>query len=113
MAEPKTAQEELIEVEQALSSIALGGQSYTIGSRKLTRADYSALLARKKELTREDIDAINSRIDYLMNKAGVDEVTARGQYVKIVNERTPQEAADAILGVIYAAQHNKNRKRIL
>ena len=50
MAEPKTAQEELIEVEQALSSIALGGQSYTIGSRKLTRADYSALLARKKEL---------------------------------------------------------------
>ena len=50
MAEPKTAQEELIEVEQALSSIALGGQSDTIGSRKLTRADYSALLARKKEL---------------------------------------------------------------
>ena len=50
MAEPKTAREELIEVEQALSSIALGGQSYTIGSRKLTRADYSALLARKKEL---------------------------------------------------------------
>ena len=50
MAEPKTAQEELIEVEQALSSIALGGQSYTIGSRKLTRADYSALLARQKEL---------------------------------------------------------------
>ena len=50
MAEPKTAEEELIEVEQALSSIALGGQSYTIGSRKLTRADYSALLARKKEL---------------------------------------------------------------
>ena len=50
MAEPKAAQEELIEVEQALSSIALGGQSYTIGSRKLTRADYSALLARKKEL---------------------------------------------------------------
>lgn len=50
MAEPKTAQEELIEVEQALSSIALGGQSYTIGTRKLTRADYSALLARKKEL---------------------------------------------------------------
>ena len=50
MAEPKTAEEELIEVEQALSSIALGGQSYTIGSRKLIKADYSALLARKKEL---------------------------------------------------------------
>lgn len=50
MADLKTVKEELAEVEQALSSIALGGQSYAIGSRKLTRADYSALLARKKEL---------------------------------------------------------------
>lgn len=50
MAELKTAKEELAEVEQALSNIALGGQSYAIGSRKLTRADYSVLLARKKEL---------------------------------------------------------------
>ena len=50
MADLKTVKGELAEVEQALSSIALGGQSYTIGSRKLTRADYSALLARKKEL---------------------------------------------------------------
>lgn len=53
MADLKTAQQELAEVEQALSSIALGGQSYAIGSRKLTRADYSALLARKKELQAE------------------------------------------------------------
>lgn len=50
MSEIKTAQEELIEVQQALSNVALGGQSYTIGSRKLTRAEYSALLARQKEL---------------------------------------------------------------
>ena len=50
MAEIKTAQEELLEVQQALSNVTLGGQSYTIGSRKLTRAEYSALLARQKEL---------------------------------------------------------------
>ena len=50
MAEIKTAQDELLEVQQALSNVALGGQSYTIGSRKLTRAEYSQLLARQKEL---------------------------------------------------------------
>ena len=50
MAEIKTAQEELIEVQTALSNAALGGQSYTIGSRKLTRVEYSALVARQKEL---------------------------------------------------------------
>lgn len=50
MAEIKTAEQELIEVQQALSSVTLGGQSYQIGSRKLTRAEYSQLLARQKEL---------------------------------------------------------------
>lgn len=53
MADIKTARDELKEIEQALTSVTLGGQSYTIGSRKLTRADYSALLARKKELQAE------------------------------------------------------------
>ena len=50
MAEIKTASEELAEVQEALRSVTLGGQSYQIGSRRLTRADYSALLARQKEL---------------------------------------------------------------
>ena len=50
MAEIKTAVQELEEVQQALSNIALGGQSYQIGSRRLSRADYSALLNRQKEL---------------------------------------------------------------
>ena len=50
MAEVKTAREELLEVQQALSNVTLGGQSYQIGSRRLTRAEYSALLARQKEL---------------------------------------------------------------
>ncbi len=79
----------------------------------LLTASADAILQRKKELTREDIDAINSRLDYLMDKNGVEEVTAKGQYVKVLNEASPREAADAILGVIYAAQHEKNRKRIL
>ena len=46
----KTPQEELAEIQTALTSITLGGQSYTIGSRRLTRAEYSMLLARQKEL---------------------------------------------------------------
>jgi hypothetical protein len=53
MADIKTARQELEEVQQALSNVALGGQSYQIGSRKLTRAEYSQLLARQKELQAE------------------------------------------------------------
>jgi len=53
MAEVKTAREELLEVQQALSNVTLGGQSYAIGSRRLTRAEYSALLSRQKELQAE------------------------------------------------------------
>lgn len=79
----------------------------------LLTASADSILQRKKELTREDIDAINARLDYLMDRNGVEEVTARGQYVKVLNERSPRDAADAILGVIYAAQHEKNRKRIV
>lgn len=50
MPDIKTPQEELLEVQKALSNVVLGGQSYTIGSRKLTRAEYSLLVARQKEL---------------------------------------------------------------
>lgn len=50
MADFKTVETELEEIDKALTSITLGGQSYQIGSRKLTRADYSNLVARKKEL---------------------------------------------------------------
>jgi len=46
----KTAEEELAEVQAALTSITQGGQSYQIGSRKLARAEYSMLVARQKEL---------------------------------------------------------------
>lgn len=50
MSDLKSAAEELLEVQTALSRIALGGQSYQMGSRKMTRAEYSALIARQKEL---------------------------------------------------------------
>lgn len=53
MANIKTATEELAEVQEALRSVTLGGQSYQIGSRRLTRADYSKLLNRQKELQAE------------------------------------------------------------
>lgn len=44
-------QEELLEqVNQAIMNIAIGGQSYQIGSRKLTRADLTTLYDIKNDL---------------------------------------------------------------
>lgn len=43
-------QEQLTEVEAAISTILAGGQSYKIGTRSLTRADLSKLYEMKKEL---------------------------------------------------------------
>lgn len=44
-------QEELLEqVNQAIMNIAIGGQSYQIGSRKLTRADLKTLYDIKNDL---------------------------------------------------------------
>ena len=45
-------EEELLEqVNQAIMNIAIGGQSYQIGSRKLTRADLKTLYDIKNDLT--------------------------------------------------------------
>ena len=41
---------QLEEVNAAISAILLGGQSYKIGSRTLTRADLSTLYKMKNEL---------------------------------------------------------------
>lgn len=43
----------LEEVNEAIRKILLGGQSYQIGSRKLTRADLSLLREMQKELRSE------------------------------------------------------------
>ena len=49
----KSASEQLQEVNEAISKILSGGQSYKIGSRSLTRASLTELFARQKELQAE------------------------------------------------------------
>ena len=53
MAEGITAAEMLQQVNEAITNVLVGGQSYQIGSRKLTRADLSMLRTLKKELLAE------------------------------------------------------------
>ena len=48
-----TAAEMLEQVNTAIANILVGGQSYKIGSRQLTRADLYQLRAMKKELAAE------------------------------------------------------------
>ncbi|MDE7246257.1 MAG: peptidylprolyl isomerase [Lachnospiraceae bacterium] len=50
MAKSMTAEEQLIEVNQAISNILVGGQEYKIGSRSLTRADLNTLLDMQRNL---------------------------------------------------------------
>ena len=45
--------EQLAEVNKAISSVLVGGQSYKIGSRQLTRADLALLREMRKELQAE------------------------------------------------------------
>ena len=40
----------LLEINNAIYKILVGGQSYTIGSRKLTRADLSQLYKMRQEI---------------------------------------------------------------
>lgn len=47
------ARELLEKVNTAIATIMVGGQSYQIGSRKLTRADLAQLRQMKKELQAE------------------------------------------------------------
>lgn len=53
MAEKMTAADMLEEVNSAIFKVLVGGQSYKIGSRQLTRADRSMLREMKKELEAE------------------------------------------------------------
>lgn len=48
--EDMTVEQKLIEVNQAISNILVGGQSYKIGSRSLTRADLNTLLVMQRDL---------------------------------------------------------------
>lgn len=50
MAEIKTKKDRLAIVNEAIETILYGGQSYKIGTRSLTRADLSTLLAERDKL---------------------------------------------------------------
>lgn len=51
MAEPNpTLQERLVEVNTAIQAVLLGGQSYKIGSRSLTRANLAQLRQMRDDL---------------------------------------------------------------
>lgn len=45
-----TTEEQLLEVNKAISNILVGGQGYKIGSRSLTRADLNTLLDMQRGL---------------------------------------------------------------
>lgn len=52
MADSKNSTQEMLDqVNAAIMAIAVGGQSYKIGSRSLTRADLKQLYAIKNDLT--------------------------------------------------------------
>lgn len=69
----------------------------------LLTASSDAILARKQELDKEGIDAINEKIDFLTDKKS---------YNKVLNEGTPQEAVAHILKIVFEEQHKKNLKRM-
>jgi hypothetical protein len=51
MSDTASTQLMLDEVDKAISNILIGGQSYQIGTRKLTRADLNFLYKMKNDLT--------------------------------------------------------------
>ena len=69
----------------------------------LLTAEVDTILARKQELTREGIEAINERIDYLVGKKG---------YVKFLNDGTAEEMVTEILEWVFEEQHKRNLKRL-
>lgn len=54
-----TLQEQLLNIDSAINAILVGGQSYRIGTRQLTRAELSTLKAWREELQAE----VNARAD--------------------------------------------------
>lgn len=57
-----TKEEQLAEVDKAIFAVLAGGQSYTIGSRSLTRADLSLLKEMREELEAEITSNASSRL---------------------------------------------------
>lgn len=57
-----TAAELLTEVNKAIYTVLVGGQSYKIGSRQLTRADLNLLYSMKNDLTAQVAAQEDSRL---------------------------------------------------
>jgi len=66
----KTYAEQLVEVQTAIATIETGSQSYSMGSRSLTRGDLGTLYAREKWLRtmadREENSSGRVRVQYGM-----------------------------------------------
>lgn len=61
---PTTTKEMLDSVNAAIMAIAVGGQSYKIGSRSLTRADLKQLYTIKNDLTAQlQVESSGSLLD--------------------------------------------------
>ena len=69
----------------------------------LLTASTDTILQRKRELSREDIEAVNARIDLLAPQRG---------YLKVVNDSTPDVAVNQILTHIFDKQHRLNLRRL-
>ena len=50
-------EKQLAEVNEAISMVLIGGQSYKIGNRSLTRGDLATLYQMKKELENSAADS--------------------------------------------------------
>lgn len=57
-----TKEQQLAEVNKAIFAVLSGGQSYSIGSRSLTRADLSLLKEMREELEAELTSDSSSRL---------------------------------------------------
>ncbi len=60
----QSAVERLQEVNEAITKVLVGGQSYQIGSRKLSRADLALLREMQKEI-RAEVNAENNNTGFL------------------------------------------------
>lgn len=69
----------------------------------LLTASTETILARKRELDEAGIQNINAKIDYLSDKKG---------YLKIMNEKAPENAVQEILTQIFEKQHKKNLEKM-
>jgi len=69
----------------------------------LLTATAESILKRKRELDAEGINDINAKLEYLSRKKG---------YKLVMNESSPEVAADAILEHVFSIQHQKNLRRL-